>query len=147
MKVTNVKVDMFNWTSEPWKTGVGTTFGSTRQLGVVTVETDAGVSGNAFLGSSRVGADHYAPGLIAFAKPLVMGRDPLDIGAIWQDLWKENRSISTYVDLRHRRRLWDIAGKIAGLPIHRLLGTCSTRRLSTPAPPITTGSRPMPRRR
>ena len=100
MKVTNVKVDMFNWTTAPWKTGVGTTFGSTQQLGVVTVETDAGVSGNAFLGSSRVGADHYAPGLIAFAKPLVMGRDPQDIGAIWWDLWKRE---PLDLDLRHRR--------------------------------------------
>ena len=27
MKITNVKVEMFNWTSEQWKTGVGTSFG------------------------------------------------------------------------------------------------------------------------
>ena len=45
MKITNVKVDMFNWKSAPWKTGVGMTFGQTRQLGIVTVETDEGVSG------------------------------------------------------------------------------------------------------
>ena len=37
MKITNVKVDMFNWKTEAWKTGVGTTFGDTRQLGIVTV--------------------------------------------------------------------------------------------------------------
>ena len=43
MKITNVKVDMFNWDSEPWRTGVGTSFGKTRQLGVVTVETDEGI--------------------------------------------------------------------------------------------------------
>ena len=60
MKITNVKVEMFNWETEQWRTGVGTTFGQTRQLGIVTVETDEGVSGNAFLGSSRMGADHYS---------------------------------------------------------------------------------------
>ena len=124
MKITNVKVDMFNWDSEPWKTGVGTNFGKTRQLGVVTVETDEGISGNAFLGSSRVGADHFAPALIEFIKPIVMGRNPQDIGAIWWDLWKMNRSVSTYVIGAIDICLWDINGKIADQPIHRLLGTC-----------------------
>ena len=124
MKITNVKVDMFNWDSEPWRTGVGTSFGKTRQLGVVTVETDEGISGNAFLGSSRVGADHFAPSLIEFIKPIVMGRNPQDIGAIWWDLWKMNRSVSTYVIGAIDICLWDINGKIADQPIHRLLGTC-----------------------
>ena len=124
MKITNVKVDMFNWDSEPWRTGVGTSFGKTRQLGVVTVETDEGISGNAFLGSSRVGADHFAPALIEFIKPIVMGRNPQDIGAIWWDLWKMNRSVSTYVIGAIDICLWDINGKIADQPIHRLLGTC-----------------------
>ncbi|MDH3680909.1 MAG: mandelate racemase [Acidimicrobiia bacterium] len=127
MKITGVKVDLFNWTTEPWKTGVGTTFGNTQQLGVVTVETDEGVSGHAFLGSSRIGADHFAPGLIEFIKPIVMGRDPLDIGAIWQQLWKANRSVSTYVIGAIDVCLWDINGKVAGQPIHRLLGTCKDK--------------------
>ncbi len=124
MRITNVKVDMFNWKSEAWKTGVGTVFGQTRQMGIVTVETDEGVSGNAFLGSSRVGANHFAPGLIEFIKPIVKGRDPQDIGAIWWELWKMNRSVSTYVIGAVDICLWDINGKIAGRPIHRLLGTC-----------------------
>ena len=124
MKITNVKVEMFNWETEQWRTGVGTTFGQTRQLGIVTVETDEGVSGNAFLGSSRMGADHYSLGLIEFLKPLVMGRNPQDIGAIWWDMWKMNRSVSTNAIGAIDICLWDINGKIAGQPIHRLLGTC-----------------------
>ena len=124
MKITNIKVEMFNWKSEPWMTGVGTAFGQTRQLGIVTVETDGGVSGNAFLGSSRVGADHYAPALIEFLKPMLLGRNPQDIGAIWWDMWKQNRSVSTNAIGAIDICLWDINGKIAGQPIHRLLGTC-----------------------
>ena len=124
MKITNVKVDMFDWIAEPWKTGVGTRFGEGHQLGVVTVETDEGITGNAFLGSSRMGADHFAPGLIQFIKPIIMGRNPQDIGSIWWDLWKMNRSVSTYVIGAIDICLWDINGKIAGQPIHRLLGTC-----------------------
>ena len=124
MKITNVKVDMFNWKTEVWKTGVGTTFGDTRQLGIVTVETDEGVSGNAFLGSSRMGADHFVKGMMEFIKPIVMGRNPQDIGAIWWEMWKMNRSVSTYIIGAIDICLWDINGKIAGQPIHRLLGTC-----------------------
>ena len=124
MKITNVKVDMFDWIAEPWKTGVGTRFGEGHQLGVVTVETDEGITGNAFLGSSRMGADHFAPGLIQFIKPIIMGRNPQDIGSIWWELWKMNRSVSTYVIGAIDICLWDINGKIAGQPIHRLLGTC-----------------------
>ena len=124
MKISNVKADMFDWTTEPWKTGGGTQFGSTRQLGVVTVETDEGVSGNAFLGSSRMGADHMAPGLIQFIKPKILGQDPQNIGKIWWEMWKENRSVYTNVIGAIDICLWDINGKVADQPIHRLLGTC-----------------------
>ena len=124
MKITNVKVDMFNWKTEAWKTGVGTTFGDTRQLGIVTVETDEGVSGNAFLGSTRMGADHIVKGMKEIIKTIVMGRNPQDIGAIWWEMWKMNRSVSTYIIGAIDICLWDINGKIAGQPIHRLLGTC-----------------------
>ena len=125
MKITNVKMDMFYWKSEPWKVGLNfQTFGSTQKLGVVTVETDEGISGNAFLGSSRMGADHFAPGLIEFIKPIVMGRNPQDIGSIWWDMWKQNRSVSTNVIGAIDICLWDINGKIAQQPILRLLGTC-----------------------
>ena len=124
MKISSVKVEMCDWTTTPWKIGVGTQFGNTRKLGVVSVETDEGVTGHAFLGSSRVGAEHFAPGLIEFIKPLIMGQDPQDIGAIWRQLWKMNRSVSTYIIGAIDICLWDINGKIAGQPIHRLLGTC-----------------------
>ncbi len=124
MRMTGVKAELFNWTTEPWQTGVGMRFGDTRQLAVVSVETDEGVTGNAFLGSSRVGADHFVGGLMEFIAPLLVGRDPQDIGAIWQQLWRMNRSVSTYVIGAIDVCLWDINGKIADQPIHRLLGTC-----------------------
>ena len=124
MQITNVKVDIFNWSTEPWKTGVGVQFGAKRQLGVVSIETDEGITGNAFLGSSRMGAEHFVPGLIEFIKPMLLGRNPLDIGKIWSELWKMNRSVSTYVIGAIDVCLWDINGKLNGQPIHRLLGTC-----------------------
>lgn len=118
---------MFNWKSEPWKAGAPlrrTPSESIRQLGVVTVETDAGIKGNAFLGNSRKGADHFALDLIKFIKPLIMGRNPQDIGQLWWEMWKRNRSVSARIIGAIDVCLWDINGKIAKQPIHRLLGTC-----------------------
>ena len=120
MKITNVKVDVFKWQVEPWRVGAGMRFGGPRQLGVVTVETDEGISGNAFLS----GPNHHAQPLIDIVKPRVMGRNPQDIGAIWPGLWRQTRGVSTSVIGAVDICLWDINGKIAGQPIHRLLGTC-----------------------
>jgi L-alanine-DL-glutamate epimerase-like enolase superfamily enzyme len=91
------------------------------------VQTDAGVEGHAFLGSSRQGADAYVGPLMEFVKPAIMGANPLDIGAIWHRLWRMNRSVSTEAIGAVDVALWDVAGKVANLPIHRLLGTCRDR--------------------
>jgi L-alanine-DL-glutamate epimerase-like enolase superfamily enzyme len=93
-------------------------------LGIVTIDTDEGVQGHAFLGSSNEDAKSYTGPLLEFIKPWLMGLNPLDIGAIWHRLWKQNRSVFTQAIGAVDVALWDIAGKIAGLPIHRLLGTC-----------------------
>ena len=119
MEITNVKVDVFDWPTPEWKVGSHMRFGGKRLLGVVTVETDEGVSGHAFL--SR--PDHHAQPLIDVLKPRVMGKNPQDIGAIWKDLWKQNRAVSTFAIGAIDICLWDINGKVAGQPIHRLLGT------------------------
>jgi len=126
VKITDLSVTMFNWKSAVWRAGRGS-FGGHRLLGVVTVQTDAGVDGHAFLGSSRQGADAYVGPLIEFVKPAIMGANPLDIGAIWHRLWRMNRSVSTEAIGAVDVALWDVAGKVANLPIHRLLGTCRDR--------------------
>ena len=120
MRITNVTVQIANWPIDPWQVGAGRRFGGNDQLGVVTVSTDEGISGHAFLSRPQ----QHARGLIDYAKPTVMGRNPQDIGAIWRDLWKMGHSIHTSVMGAIDICLWDINGKIAGQPIHRLLGTC-----------------------
>jgi L-alanine-DL-glutamate epimerase-like enolase superfamily enzyme len=126
MQITDLSVTMFNWHSTPWRTGGGS-FGGHRLLGIVTVSTDEGVEGHAFLGSSRQGADAFVGPLMEFVKPVIVGCNPLDTGAIWNRLWKMNRSVSTNAIGAVDVALWDVAGKVAGLPIHRLLGTCRDR--------------------
>ena len=124
MKITDIKVTLFNWDVEPWKTGAGGGFGGRKQLVIVTVETSEGLDGHAFLGSSRQGADAFVGPLLEFIKPMIVGRTPQDIGDIWWSMWKQNRQVSTNAIGAVDVALWDINGKIAGQPIHRLLGTC-----------------------
>jgi L-alanine-DL-glutamate epimerase-like enolase superfamily enzyme len=131
MKITDLTITMFNWITLNWSAGANS-FGGNWLLGVLTVHTGESLNGeplegHAFLGSSRQGADAFAGPIMEFIKPNLLGRDPLDMGAIWAWMWKQNRSVATNgigaVDVA----LWDIAGKAAGLPIHRLLGTCRDR--------------------
>ncbi len=126
MKITNLTVTLFKWAIEPWKTGKNR-FGGDIQLGVVTVQTDEGVEGHSFLGSPSQGADVFVGPLMALVKPMLIGRNPLDIGAIWQEMWKMRRMVSWRAIGAVDVALWDLAGKTAGLPIHRLLGSCKSQ--------------------
>ena len=118
--ITNVKVDVFDWETPNWRVGSGMRFGGRNQLSVVSIETDAGVTGNAFL--SR--PEYHAQPLIDLLKPRVMGKNAQDIGRIWADCYKQNRGVSYSAIGAIDIALWDINGKLADQPIHRLLGTC-----------------------
>ena len=123
MKITDLSITLHTWEIPPVNY-TGYTAGGTKEVGVVTISTDEGVEGHSFLGTSNQGADEYVHEVINRLKPVVMGRNPLDIGAIWQDLWFRNRVASTRSICSVDVALWDIAGKVANLPLHRLLGTC-----------------------
>ena len=48
----------------------------------------------------------------------------MDIGAIWRDIYEQRRTVPVKAIGAVDVALWDLAGKVAGLPIHRMLGTC-----------------------
>ena len=73
------------------------------------------------------GADAYVGPLMEFIKPSLLGRNPLDIGAIWADMWKNNRNVSTNAIGAVDVALWDIAGKVAGLPSFPPVSIASAR--------------------
>jgi len=125
VKITDVTLTLFAWTDIPATTYGRHTgrFSGKSQLGLLTIKTDDGVEGHAFLGSAQRGAHMDGESLIQFLKPVVMRQNPLDRERLYQGLWQRNRA-TTYraigaVDIA----LWDIAGKVAGQPIHRLLGS------------------------
>ena len=66
------------------------------------------------------------PQLIRSLKPMLMGQDPLERERIHAGMRLINRSVSYRVIGAVDTALWDLAGKIAGLPVHALMGTYRT---------------------
>lgn len=87
---------------------------------LVKIETDAGLNGYGEAGFSA----QAARAIIETMKPVLMGQDPLAIERHFNALtgvqhpYKAHIPTIGGVDIA----LWDLAGKITGLPIYRLLG-------------------------
>jgi L-alanine-DL-glutamate epimerase-like enolase superfamily enzyme len=96
-------------------------------LGVLRIETDEGIEGNAFLSSPGPGPAQIADQIVTVVKPWLLGADPLDIGKHWRRMENLVHYLSPHTVGTVDIALWDIAGKAAGLPVHRLLGTCRDR--------------------
>jgi L-alanine-DL-glutamate epimerase-like enolase superfamily enzyme len=124
MKITDVTVTLFSWDDIPAVDyGAHKRFGGSSKLGLVSIVTDQGITGHSFLGSSRQAADIDAPGLIRYLKPVLMEQDPLDRERLYLALWKRARTTSVRAVGALDVALWDIAGKAANMPIHKLLGS------------------------
>jgi L-alanine-DL-glutamate epimerase-like enolase superfamily enzyme len=125
MKITDVTLTLFAWGGIPaTQYGQHTgRFGGQSQLGLLAIVTDEGVEGHAFLGSAMRGAHLDGESLIQYLKPVVLGQDPLERERLYQALWHRNRATTLRAIGAMDVALWDIGGQVAGLPIHRLLGS------------------------
>ena len=91
---------------------------------VTTITTDEGPRGYYLGGHFQGDQDGLLPGdralLTRFIGPLLAGSDPFDREQIWQQLWAANlpENVCRVIDLA----LWDLAGRVTGLPVHKLLG-------------------------
>ena len=93
MKITDVTLTLFAWENIPATTYGRHTgkFGGQSQLGLLTLRTDEGAEGHAFLGSASRGAQYDAESLMSALKPLVMDQDPLDRERLYQALLTRSR--------------------------------------------------------
>jgi L-alanine-DL-glutamate epimerase-like enolase superfamily enzyme len=96
---------------------------------IVEIETDDGIVG---IGEAGVGGGVTADVIEKDLAPLLVGEDPLLIEYLWQKMFARTRQYGrrgvvmqaiSGIDIA----LWDIAGKIAKLPVYRLLGACRDR--------------------
>jgi L-alanine-DL-glutamate epimerase-like enolase superfamily enzyme len=63
--------------------------------------------------------------IVDFLGPVLAGNDPLDREEIWRQLGaaKLPENVVSVIDLA----LWDLAGRVAGLPVHKMLGGARAR--------------------
>src|SRR5262245_36760385 len=129
VKITDVTLTLFGWDDIPSTTYGRHTgkFGGKSQLGLLAIQTDEGLVGHAFLGSAMRGAHLDGQSLITVLKPVVMGQDPLERERLYQSLMARSRQTTLRAIGAVDVALWDLAGKAAGMPLHRLLGSYRDR--------------------
>lgn len=114
------------WADDPWLAGHA--LGATRDLVVVEVVTASGLTGMGYLHLLNLSLQRTIGACIAEAMaPRVIGRDATAVEAIWQDLWRSTLTagrggIAMMAQSAVDIALWDVVGKAAGLPLHRLWG-------------------------
>jgi L-alanine-DL-glutamate epimerase-like enolase superfamily enzyme len=129
VRITDISVTMVSWENIPaarYGNANPATVGRS-DIGVVAIETDAGITGHAFLGASFRPAHLDAVMLTEVLKPTLMGRDPLDREVIWQGMNRMRRGATYRVIGALDVALWDLAGKAANLPLHKLIGSFRRR--------------------
>ena len=124
MKITDVRLEMFSWPRErPITNGLYTY--TYNLLNIVVIDTDGDIQGIGIAGgmeqSPAVGA-----AFVEYFKQGLLGADPLDNERLWHSMWRPKligrRGISTRILGGIDIALWDIKGKVAGLPVWKLLG-------------------------
>ncbi len=126
MKITAVHSHVLQY-DLPEELGYSQQYYARRTAHLVEVQTDDGITG---------WGECFGPGNVALAnkgivekviQPMVLGDDPLDRDMIWHKVYNLLRDHGqkgmpmqalSGVDIA----LWDIAGKVAGLPLHKLIG-------------------------
>ncbi len=136
VRITDLTVTIFEWENIPAiQYGDRNPITKPRsELGLVTLHTDAGIEGHAFLGSSIRGARLDVVALMRNLKPVVVGQDPFDRERLWENLHKLQRAATMRTIGAVDVALWDLAGKITGLPVDVAARTirrncCCRRRL------------------
>ncbi len=98
-----------------------------RELVLVEIETDAGITGIGWSTTAGVGGMAAKALIEAYLAPTLTGDDPRNVERIWRKLWKECHAagpggITTLAIAAIDIALWDIKAKAVGEPLHRLLG-------------------------
>lgn len=125
MKIDDITVTLFAWDDiPPTQYGRQTgRFSGRSDLGLVTIKTDQGLEGHAFLGGSNRAASVDAEIIIKVFKPMLLGTDPLDRELHFQRMWQRGRLFAIRTIGAIDVALWDLAGKAANMPLHQLMGS------------------------
>ena len=128
MKIADIRTIALSYRcDQPYASAAGVQ--ATRGALLVEIETDDGTVG---IGEAGLGGGATATVIEKTLKPLLIGEDPLLIEGLWQKMFARTRQYGrrgvvmqaiSGIDIA----LWDIAGKVAKMPVYRLLGACRDR--------------------
>jgi L-alanine-DL-glutamate epimerase-like enolase superfamily enzyme len=99
-----------------------------RRIIIVQVFTDEGLIGIGDIDGPPAGDLACVELVDRTFRPVLLGKDPINVGARWQEMFQilntlgRYRSLESYVLGALDTALWDILGKATGQPIRRLLG-------------------------
>ena len=128
MKIVDVRTIALSCRCDPPYASAAGVQGQRAAL-LVELETDDGVVG---IGEAGIGGGVTAEVIGKVLAPLLRGEDPLLIEHLWQKMFARTRQYGrrglvmqaiSGIDIA----LWDIAGKVAKLPVYRLLGASRDR--------------------
>src|SRR5688572_28363994 len=120
MKITDIQVTPFTTYADRFRIGVPEPRAPLVQT-VTRIVTDEGPEGYFLGGGSHGDQEGLKPDdrdlLLGRIRPLLVGQDPLDRELIWKWLWVANISehVASVVDMA----LWDLAGRVTGLPVYK----------------------------
>ena len=102
-----------------------------RDYGLVKIASDSGAEGIGFCYVGTRGGELLPLAVTKLLAPLLIGRDPLDVEALWSELYQEvllqgragivMRALSIL-----DTALWDLNARAAGLPLHKYMGASKT---------------------
>lgn len=97
------------------------------ELVILWVETDEGPTGLGYAYTIGVGGTAIKSLIDDYLAEEVVGEDPLLIEGIWEKMWRRvhwvgRGGLAAFALAAIDIALWDIAGKVAGLPLYKLLG-------------------------
>ena len=126
MKISDVKATVWEWKDIPptrYTLNVKSNDSRTTNMALVRIITDEGIEGNAFIGNAMAPLGNSAEQIVTQYKRFLVGKDPFNREYIMQKLgtWAMGNAMPVVgaIDVA----LWDLAGKAAGLPIHKLMGS------------------------
>ena len=99
------------------------------------IHTDEGIDGLGYtLAFGGGGAESIQVYLETRLKPLIVGEDPLFVERLWERMFRADRGIkrqgvAAYAISAIDVGLWDVVGKVAGMPLFKLWGAVTDRIL------------------
>jgi len=118
----------------PFEKPIKTAIHDMRSVGCVllTIETDEGITGESYLFALNAVRIKAFDEMIKGFAPHLIGKDPQFVEAIWQDIWRAinpsgHKGVTISALSTIDTALWDIIGKVANLPLHRLFGACRNK--------------------